>query len=223
MTKAEYIASQAGKPYSVIISEQPMVDVVGSIRGDNLRNVVAILAAGLQYKLDTAEESQIRTALLTAFRYMTLPDYAINLALQENVDLLNRAVNAGLVSVDERAQFFALATYQRPALPDLTVRDIVAVFEPHKVDLGDWVVLEQLATHRLMLTTRSDMPEPTNVRIEMRESHNGTDWTNWRRVAHFYEVDKAGVYFQQIPFNGLQRQVRVRGEQYWLDGTVQVV
>ena len=107
--------------------------------------------------------------------------------------------------------------------PDLTVRDIVAVFESHKVDVGDWVVLEQLATHRLMLTTHSDMPEPTLVRIEMRESHNGVDWTTWRRVAHFYDVQSAGVYYQQIPFNGLLREVRVRGEQYALDGAVAVV
>lgn len=225
VTKNEYIASQLalGKTHSQIIAEQPMVDVVGSIRGDNLRNVVAILAGGLQFRLDTAPESPIRTALLTAFKYMMLPDYAINLSLPENAGLLENAVQVGLVSSDERAMFFALATYQRPLFESLTIYDIVAVESPAKVLLGDWQVLTDVNTTRLMLTLHSDMPEPTLVRIEMRESHNGVDWTTWRRVSHFYDVQSAGVYYQQIPFNGLLREVRVRGEQYAFDGAVAVV
>lgn len=79
MTKSEYLESQRGKTYSVVVAEQPMETVVGSIRGNNLRDVVAILAAGLQYRLDTmtlpAEAEPLRAALLTAFKYMTLPDY----------------------------------------------------------------------------------------------------------------------------------------------------
>ena len=225
MTKNEYIASQLalGKTHSQIIAEQPMVDVVGSIRGDNLRNVVDILAKGLQDRIDEAEPSPIRTALIVVFKYLGLDNYQINLSIQENAELLDGAVSIGLVTQSERAQFFALATYQRPLFESLTIYDIVAVESPAKVMLGDWQVLTDVNTTRLMLTLHSDMPEPTLVRIEMRESHNGVDWTTWRRVSHFYDVQSAGVYYQFIPFNGLLREVRVRGEQYALDGAVAVV
>lgn len=198
-------------------------DVIGAIRGDNLRDVVVILAAGLQHRLDNAEPSPLRTALLTGFKYMTLPDYSFNLGVPAVADMLEQAVVAGLVTKDERDKFFALATYKSPLFPDATIKDIVAKFEPHKIKLDDWATIEQVPTHRLMLTLNSDMPEPSTVLIEMRESHNGIDWTNWRNVPSFSNVERAGAYYQTAPFSGLQRQLRWRGASYAIDGTVAVV
>jgi hypothetical protein len=211
----------------LVLVKSKTQDVVGSIRGDNLRNVVDILAKGLQDRLDKMvlpeDAEPVRTALIVVFRYLNLDDYQINLSLPENARLLQAAVDVGLVTTAESNKFFELATYKKHLYPEATVRDIVQVYEPGRVVVGDWIVIEQVPTHRLMLQLTMDAPEETNVRIEMRESHNGTDWTDWKRVAHFYSVQKAGVYYQQIPFNGLQRQVRVRGETYRLDGTVTVV
>ncbi len=218
MTKEQYLESLRGQPYSVIVANQPMINIVGSIRGDNLRNVVDILAKGLQDRIDFAPHSSTRTALIVVFKYLGLENYQINLSIPENIGLLQLAVNENLVTPTEYAQFLALATYQKPEF-DITVADCVEYFG----GVGDWMIITQLPTSRLQLKLDSDMPEETLVRIEMRESHNGTDWTKWNRVSHFYNVHKAGYYYRDVPWNGLQREVRVRGEVYRIDGTVAVV
>jgi hypothetical protein len=197
--------------------------VIGAIRGDNLRDVVAILASGLQYRLDNAPDSPLRTALLVGFRYMGLQEYGFNLAEPKVHGMLQMAVHEGLVTADEYAEFLQLATYDKPLYPTVTTRDIVKHFEPHLTDVGQWRVIEQVATKQLRLQLRKDLPEPSSVTIEMRESNDNQTWSAWRRVAQFSGVHEAGNYYQAIPFNGLQRQVRWRGTEYALDADVTVV
>lgn len=184
MTKNEYIASQLalGKTHSQIIAEQPMVDVVGSIRGENLRNVVAILAGGLQFRLDTAPESPIRTALLTAFKYMMLPDYAINLSLPENAGLLENAVQVGLVSSDERDQFFALATYKKP-LYEISQSDFA----------GSWHELGEVSSNQLIIKLKQKAPEQTHILVQSRDVFADGVYGDWRHNTACY-LELAGVY-----------------------------
>lgn len=63
MTKQDYINSQLslGKTHSKIIAEQPMVDVVGSIRGDNLRS--AYLSTDSTYTARLSESSTINAII----------------------------------------------------------------------------------------------------------------------------------------------------------------
>ena len=208
MTKEEYLASRAGELHSVIIATQPTVGVIGSIRGDNLRNVVAILAAGLQFRLDTAPDSPLRTALLTAFKYRALPDYAINLSLSENAGLLAMAVQAGIVTPEERDQFFALATYHVP-VHNITSADFA----------GEWHELP--ATYGLTAIVRLNhaAPEMTYLVFQMCDEYQDGGTSDWYHATALHGVELAREYHAQLPFNGYARKIRWRCE-YVLDCVV---
>lgn len=224
MSLLESIELLRGNSYQEIFAQlsSRKVSTLGAIRGDDLRDVVSILAAGLQYRLETAAPSEIRTALLTGFAYMALPDYAFNLAQPNVMGMLALGVQEGLVTEEERNQFVQLATYDALEYPDLKMVDIVEYLEPELLNVGEWVSVEPL-TNKLRLRLTEEMPESTLVRIEMSESDDGIDWTDYKRVNHFYGVYKPDFYFASIPNNGLQRRIRVRGETYRLTGTVQAV
>lgn len=206
MTREEYLESQRGKPYSQIVIEQPTETRVGSIRGDNLRNVVAILAGGLQYRLDNAEDSPLRTALLTVFRYLTLPDYAINLSLPENMGLLNAAVGLGLVELYERDAFVQLASYEVKTF-NLTVNDCADYFGRHFNPIEF-----QLASHidatSFVLRLLAPTPEEEQVRIEYRTKIKGFDGP-WVLAAQLTvkDVGNYGRFCATIPRGSLVRAV----------------
>lgn len=200
MTREEYLESQRGQPYGTIIANQPTLPTVGSIRGENLRDVVAILAGGLQYRLDTASSGPVRTALLTAFKYLSLPDYAINLSLPENAALLAQAVADGLVTQDESDRFFYLATYDK-SLHGITRQDCVAYFgavisAPASIGYSSQIRVE----------TSSDTPDQSPLRVEVSE--NGQTW----QYAATIHISKAGVYYADIRPSRRQREARYISE-----------
>lgn len=214
MNKSEYLESQRGKTYTQIIAEQPMETVVGSIRGDNLRDVVAILAAGLQYRLDTmalpAEVEPLRTALLTAFKYMTLPDYGINLSMPENAGMLQAAVAVGLVTQGESDKFFQLASYQRP-LHSITREDCADYFGT------GWVELPATDARFLTLQLNARTPEVTHILVQMQDLSG-----EWEHATALHGVQSCKPYRAELPYHGQARAVRWCCE-YQLDGTVSVL
>lgn len=203
MTKNEYIASQiaAGKTHSQIIADQPMVDVIGSIRGDNLRNVVAILASGLQYRLDTSPDSPIRTALLTAFKYLSLPDYAINLSEPANAALLDSALAEGLVTIQEKNLFIQLATYQKP-LYDITKDDF----------LGTWFELGERPGNLLSFTLKTKAPEATYILIQSRDIFSDDARGDWSHNTALHGVEAARVYRIHVRNESGRQELRWRCE-----------
>lgn len=210
VNKSEYLESRKGELHSVIIASQPTEKVVGSIRGDNLRNVVAILAAGLQYRLDTAQDSPLRTALLTAFKYMTLPDYAINLSLPENVGLLGMAVQAGIVTPEERDQFFSLATYETPVY-NITAADFV----------GEWNELPVTSAQTAIVRLHEKAPEQTYILFQAQDDYGDGTTSDWYHATALHGVELAREYRAPLPFNGYKRKIRWRCE-YALDCVVSV-
>lgn len=214
MTKSEYLESQRGKTYTQIIAEQPMETVIGSIRGDNLRDVVAILAAGLQYRLDTmtlpAEAEPLRTALLTAFKYMTLPDYGINLSMPENAGMLQAAVAVGLVTQDESDKFFQLASYQRP-LHSITREDCAEYFGT------GWNELPATDARFLTLQLNARTPEVTHILVQMQDL-SGV----WEHATALHGIQSCKPYKAELPYHGQPRAVRWRCE-YALAGSVAVL
>jgi len=213
MNKTEYLESQRGKTYSVIVADQPLETVVGSIRGDNLRDVVAILAAGLQYRLDTmylpAEAEPLRTALLTAFKYMTLPDYGINLSMPENAGMLQSAVAVGLVTQAESDKFFELASCQRP-LYSITREDCAEHFG------AGWNELPETDGRTLTLQLNSRTPEATHIVVQMQDLSD-----EWEHATALHGIQSAKPYSAQLPYYGQPRKVRWRCE-YKLNGVVSV-
>ena len=128
-----------------------------------------------------------------------------------------------LITPAEVAQVMALATYQKQLFPNAILHDVIAHFEPDLVNVGEWIEVGNVASSRIQLRITEPVPEDEAVRIEMAESDDGIDWTEFKRVNHFYGVKGKGFYFANIPNNGLQRKIRVRGERYRITGTVKAV
>jgi hypothetical protein len=200
-------------------------NVVGKIAYGNTLHLVSMLARGLRRRIESCQAEQLRDAWSEALNpaYLGSPAYSINVALPEIRAMLDAGVAAGVCLPDEHEFIIQLATHQRQLWPDVTLRDVVAHFEPDVVNVGDWSVVSQLSTNRLMLRTTNTLPESDQVRVEMRESHNGQDWSPWRRVIGFSGVQEPGVYYQDIAFNGRQREIRWRGERYRVIGTVEAI
>lgn len=203
--------------------------VLGSIRGGQLKFLqVFISSTNLRKRLAAAtpEQAQVAAAIEEAIHpaYLAAENtFSINLADPKVRAMLDGAVDAGLMTEAEGAQVLQLATYERPVFQEVTLRDVVAVRDPALLDVGDFSVLQNVFGNRLLLRLQNDLPEISTVRIEMRESHNNVDWSNWNRVNHFYGVEKAGNYYQVIPNNGLFREIRWRGEDYKIVGVMEVV
>jgi len=202
---------------------------VGSIRGAQLKFLqVFISSVNLRARLAAATAGQVpvAAALAEAIQpaYLAAEStFSINLADPNVAGMLNAAVAVGLITDDERAQLVSMATFDKPDFPDVTLSDVIAVRAPDLMATGAFTELLGPVTSRLLLRLQADLPEPDNVRVEMRESHNGEDWAHWVRVAHFTAVHSAGNYYQAIPSNGLQRQIRWRGERYVIEGVVESV
>lgn len=211
MTKTEYINSQLqlGKTHSQIIEGQPNEKVIGSIRGDNLRNVVAILASGLQYRLDKAEDSELKTALLTAFRYMSLPNYAINLALTENQNMLSHAVATGLVTESEQNALYQLASYERP-LYNITSEDFS----------GEWHELPETMSIWFILKLATKAPEMTHIVIQAKDNYGDSE-SDWYHCTALHGIELAREYKAALPSNGYYHKLRWKCE-YNLDCVVSV-
>lgn len=220
-----------GEPYQVILNtlRQQTVIAVGKIQGSQLKLLQSFIGAtGLRNRLSNATPEQAAAAASVAEAiqpaYLAREDsYSINLADPKVAQLLDDAVAAGILNASEKAYLVQLATFQKQLYPNITLHDIVAHFEPTLVDVGEGVVVDNVTSNRLQLRTTVAMPEPTMVRIEMSESEDGIDWTEFKRVNHFYNVHQPDFYFAAIPNNGLQRRFRVCGETYRLTGTVKAV
>lgn len=217
MTKQEYLESQRGKSYSDIVKNQPMETVVGTIRGDNLRDVVAILASGLQYRLDTKvlpeEAEPLRTALLVAFKHLGLPEYGINLALPENKQMLESAVAVGLVDKKEADRFIELASYERPLL-NVTREDCAEYFNP------GWHELPATHDRGFTVDLLEDLPESTTVVVQYKEIYPDRE-SAWRHATSL-NVHQQGKYRADTPYNGYERRFQWRCE-YALVGSVAVL
>jgi hypothetical protein len=230
MTKIEYLEGQRGKPYNQIISEQPVQTVQGSLMKAHYQELKTILGAGgLRLHLntfvaDTPEKMFALTAVNETFteQYMADADFKVNFTVPAVLDAFNMVVSLGVIPQDKAQQLLDLAKYQKPEF-DLTMRDVVAYFEPALLDVGEWLLTGVVNSNRLQLHTTAATPEPTMVLIQMSESEDGVNWTEYKRVNHFNNVHQPDFYFRDIPNNGLQRRLRVRGETYRLTGTVKAV
>lgn len=231
MNLTDAIEALRGQSYNQILAilRQQTVPALGKIQGSQLKLLQSFIGAtGLRNRLANATPEQAAAAAAVAEAiqpaYLAREDsYSINLADPQVAQLLTDAVSAGVLTASERAYLVQLATYQKTLWPQVTMRDVVSHFDPLVVDVGDWSELVPNESRRLMLQTTAQTPEPTVVRLEMCESHDGQHWTGWQRITPIVGVFDAGVYYQPIPHNGLQRKIRWRGEEYRISGTIGAV
>lgn len=187
------------------------VPTIGSIRGADLRDVVSILASGLQHRLNTAtipeEAEPLRTALLTGFKFMTIPDYAFNLASPEVSGMLQMATAVGLVTNDEYNKFVNLATYQKPAFPDVTLRDIIEYKEPALIS-DKWIEIPETDHRRFYIRLRQALPETINVVIQARDQYHDGFESEWYHCTTLRDIYLPREYVAELGYNGYARKLR---------------
>lgn len=86
---------------------------------------------------------------------------------------------------------------------------------------SEWSLLTPNTT-RLMVSLHSETPELAAIRIEQRVSHDGVHWTNWDRLTPII-VQAAGFYYHNIPASDMQREIRWRGEEHRINGTIEAI
>jgi hypothetical protein len=111
-----------------------------------------------------------------------------------------------------KATVYAMANKQSRPFAAVTLGNVIAA-------RAGWNELTYTGG-KLSLKLEQALPEPSLVCIEASESVDGANWTAFARVAHFYNVQAAGLYIADIPRSQFQRKLRWRGEQYRVVGTV---
>lgn len=231
MTLNEKLETLRGQSYEQILATlaAEKIQVLGKLQGTQLKRLQSFIGAtGLRERLAkaTLEQAAAASSIAEAIQpaYLAAEDtYSINLADPQVANLLQGAVTVGLIAQAEANYLQSLATYETSKWPSVTIHDLVSYFEPTKVLVGEWAEVLVENKRQVMLNLLEAVPEPTYVRLEMRESHDGVHWTNWNRIAPFVGVHTPGVYYQAIPYNGRTRQLRWRGENYLIQGTVEAV
>lgn len=195
------------------IIKSKTVPAVGSIRGADLRNVVSILAAGLQHRLDNASESKTRTSLLTGFKYMTIPDYAFNLSSPVVDSLIKDAVTEGLVTQDEYDMFIMLATYQKPVFPEVTLRDIIEYKNPELIS-DAWEEIPPTDHRNFYIRIRQELPEAVNIVIEASDLYSDRTESAWYHCTTIRDVFLPREYVVPLSYNGYARKIRWKSVYY---------
>jgi hypothetical protein len=229
MSLSSAMEAMRGQPYTVILEtlRQQSAPAIGKIQGGQLKLLQSFIGAtGLRNRLANATQAQSAAAasVTEAIQpaYLAREDsYSINLADPQVSQLLTDAVSAGVLASVEKAYLVQLATYQKPLWPNVTLRDVVAYFEPSLVDVGDWVEVEPGESHRLRLKLTTPTPEPTYIVVQMQE-YDG-DWSDWFHVTAHHGIQQLRSYTFAVPHNGLPRRMRWRGGEYRIDGNVTAV
>lgn len=199
--------------------------VIGKISYGNTLHLVSMLARGLRRRIADCPVQALKDAWEEALHpsYLSSPAYSINVALPEIRGMLDNGVLAGLCAQQEYDFIIQLATYQKPLFPDVTLKDIIAIKAPELLSDGSYVEVDGVGG-TILLNLSTAFPEPTNIRIEVRESYDGTNFTAWRRVNHFYSIKDSGTYFTEWSGSRIPHvQLRLKSEVYNMSATAQAV
>jgi hypothetical protein len=186
MTLQTEIESRRGKAYPEILSEIQAItrDVIMPIEGQDLRDVVTVLASGLDYRLQMAEPSPLRSGLMRAFNSMSINEFGFNLSDPVVAQMLVLGVSAGLIDVNERLWFYAIATKQVPTYPDVQLIDVVKYFEPELFN-DDWIELDiQAICHKLQICLWESLKSTAYMKFQAQELMDETtsNWSDWYDV-----------------------------------------
>lgn len=223
VSKPEY----AGKTHQEVFDalKSKTESVVGKIAYGNTLHLVSMLARGLRARINACQIPALKMAWDEALQpaYLASPAYSINVALPEIRAMLDNGVAAGLCTQQEHDFIIQLATYQKPVFPDVILKDIIAIKAPELLSDGSYVDVVGVGG-TILLNLSTTFPEPTNIRVEVRESHDGINFTHWRRVTHFYNVKDAGTYFTEWSGSRMRHvQLRLISEVYNMSATAQAV
>lgn len=223
ISKPEYV----GKAHQEVLDivKNKTESVIGKIAYGNTLHLVSMLARGLRARINTCQIPALKMAWDEALQpaYLASPAYSINVALPEIRAMLDSGVAAGLCTQQEHDFIVSLATYQKPMFENVTLKDIISIREPSLLSDGIPINIDGVGG-TILLSLNTTFPEPTNIRIEVRESHDGINFTHWRRVTHFYNVKDAGTYFTEWSGSRMRHvELRLISEVYNMSATAQAV
>ncbi len=126
-----------------------------------------------------------------------------------------------LITPAEVKRLKELATWDKPLDPDVTLRDVVAHFQPDLVDVGDWRELDPADSRTLRLKLTAATPGLTYIVVQMQE--NDGVWSDWYHATALHGIQQQRSYTFEVPYNGLPRRMRWRGGEYRIYGNVTAV
>lgn len=209
MTLQTEFESRRGKAYSEILSEIQAItrDVIMPIEGQDLRDVVTVLASGLDYRLQMAEPSPLRSGLMRAFNSMSITEFGFNLSDPVVAQMLDLGVSASLIDVNERLWFYAIATKQVPVYPEVQLIDVIKYFEPSKIN-NVWFELLETSNKTIVFRIKENTPEQTSVIIQMQDLYEDGTFSEWYHATALHGLLVAKEYTTTLPYNGYPRKLR---------------
>lgn len=206
--QAEFDARQ-GKPYPEILSEIQAIteDVIMPIEGRDLRDVVTVLASGLDYRLQMAEPSPLRSGLMRAFNSMSINEFGFNLADPVVAQMLDLGVSAGLVEINERLWFYGIATKQVLKYPELKLVDVIGYFEPEKVN-NSWIELAETTNRTITFRIKESTLEQTSIVVQMQDVYEDGTFSDWYNATAIHGIQVAKEYSGTLPSNGYPKKLR---------------
>lgn len=223
LAKPEYIGKTHQEVFDILKNKTE--SVVGKIAYGNTLHLVSMLARGLRTRINTCLIPNLKVAWDEALQpaYLASPAYSINVALPEIRAMLDAGKSAGICTQEEYDFIVGLATYQKPLFENVTLLDIIKIREPSLLASDSYVDVVG-AGGTIILNLQNDFPEPTNIRIEVRESYDGVNFTHWRRVNHFYNIKDSGTYFTEWGGSRMPHvQLRIKSDIYNMSATAQAV
>lgn len=149
----------------------------------------------------------------------TVGGHSVNLNDTEVYSTFIYAKALGLVSQEEVTQVEALATYDKQLFPDVTMKDVVAHFNPELIG-GEWHELPETMSIWFILKLATKAPEMTHIVIQAKDNYNGSE-SDWYHCTALHGVELAREYKAALPSNGYCRKLRWKCE-YNLDCVVSV-
>lgn len=209
MTLQEEFEARRGLPYTQILNEVAALtnDVIMPIEGKDLRDVVTVLASGLDHRLQMAEPSELRTGLIRAFNSMSINEFGFNLTDPVVVQLLDLGVSQGLIDVNERLWFYAIATKQVPKYPELKLVDVVGYFEPSKVN-NSWFELAETVNRTITFRIKENTLEQTSIVVQMQDVYEDGTFSDWYHATAIHGIKVAKEYSGTLPSNGYPKKLR---------------
>lgn len=216
LNKPEYLPLTHQERFELVKSKT--VATVGKIAYGNTLHLVSMLARGMRSKIESCQVPELKNAWSEALNpaYLASPAYSINVALPEIRTMLEAGVAAGICSTEERDFIINLATYQKVLFPEVTLRDVVAHFNPEMID-GQWREIAATDKQSLTLQLKTRTPEVTHILVQMQDLSG-----EWEHATALHGIQSAKPYYAPLPYHGQPRLIRWRCD-YVLNGQVAVL
>lgn len=217
VTKDQYIKSQAGKTYTVIVAEQPTELHNAALLPEDSAKFTTLIAQSLGYDVQTyAPQNEagqrakiaVQTAIDPAF--VNSPRFIIDFSDPAVVAQYDAAISIGVISQGSADALRALYRKPRPVY-DISREDCARVLGP------DWSEPIETGSSELIFTLAEDVPEPCTLSVRLSDVLDGDP--SWYHATTIGVAPGRRRVRVPLPVNGFRTLVSWRCE-YALDCVV---